>query len=62
VPQAIPAAQVRIVGTDIDRRMVARAQQGRFTDDDARSAPAPALERWFERSGDGGWQARTCAT
>jgi len=54
---AIPAAQVRIVGTDIDRRMVERAQRGRFSDDDARSAPAPALGRWFERC-DGGWQAR----
>jgi len=54
---AIPAAEVRIVGTDIDRRMVARAKHGRFSDDDARSAPASALERWFERC-DGGWQAR----
>jgi chemotaxis protein methyltransferase CheR len=53
---AIPAAQVRILGTDIDRRMVARAQGGNFSDEDARSAPAPALERWFERC-DGGWQA-----
>jgi chemotaxis protein methyltransferase CheR len=54
--EAIPDVQVRILGTDIDRRMVARAQQGRFTADDARSAPATALERWFERSGDA-WQA-----
>ena len=52
----IPDAQVRIVGTDIDRRMVARAKVGAFSHDDARSAPA-GLERWFERS-DSGWQAR----
>jgi chemotaxis protein methyltransferase CheR len=54
---AIPDAQVRITGTDIDRRMVARAKLGKFSDDDARSAPKQELERWFERSG-GGWQAR----
>lgn len=55
---AIPDAQVRITGTDIDRRMVARAKLGKFSDDDARSAPASELARWFERV-DGGWQART---
>jgi len=55
--RAIPATEPRIVGTDIDRRMVARAREGRFSDDDARSAPKAELERWFERSGDG-WQAR----
>jgi chemotaxis protein methyltransferase CheR len=54
---AIPRAKVQILGTDIDRRMVERAREGIFSDDDARSAPADALKRWFERV-DGGWRAR----
>ncbi|HEU4656503.1 MAG TPA: protein-glutamate O-methyltransferase CheR [Capillimicrobium sp.] len=53
----VPHARVTIKGTDIDRRMVERARLGRFTDEDARSAPRAELERHFERV-DGGWQAR----
>ena len=56
--RAIPRARVEIVGTDIDRRMVERAREGRFSDDDARSAPADAMKRWFDRV-DGGWRARS---
>jgi len=55
--QAIPGVPVRIVGTDIDQRMVARAKAGAFSVDDARSAPAGAMQRWFERT-DKGWQAK----
>jgi chemotaxis protein methyltransferase CheR len=55
--QAIPEATVRIVGTDIDPRMVARAKRGEFSDADARTAPRAAMERWFERIPDG-WQAK----
>jgi chemotaxis protein methyltransferase CheR len=51
-----PAARATIKGTDIDRRMVARARAGRFSEEDARSAPRAALTRHFE-SVDGGWQA-----
>jgi chemotaxis protein methyltransferase CheR len=54
---AIPATPVRIVGTDIDRRMVVRARTGEFSLDDARTAPAGALRRWFEPT-DNGWRAR----
>jgi chemotaxis protein methyltransferase CheR len=54
---AIPATRSRIVGTDIDRRMVARARTGVFSDDDARTAPLAEMRRWFERTGDG-WRAR----
>ncbi len=53
----IPRAKVEILGTDIDRRMVDRAREGKFSEDDARSAPADAMKRWFERV-DGGWRAR----
>ena len=55
--QAIPGVPVRILGTDIDQRMVARAKTGAFTLEDARSAPAAAMERWFERTPTG-WLAK----
>ena len=55
--EAIPGVQVRIVGTDIDQRMVARAKTGTFTVEDARSAPSAAMEKWFERT-ETGWQAK----
>jgi chemotaxis protein methyltransferase CheR len=55
--QAIPGKAVRILGTDIDPRMVARAKAGEFSAEDARTAPAAAMERWFERT-DTGWRAK----
>jgi chemotaxis protein methyltransferase CheR len=55
--QTIPGASVSIRGTDIDRRMIARAKTGEFSDADARSAPAQAMERWFERTAEG-WRAK----
>ena len=55
--QAIPGVPVRILGTDIDQRMVARAKTGAFTLEDARSAPSAAMERWFERTPTG-WLAK----
>jgi len=50
--EAIPVARVSITGTDIDRRMIARARVGAFSADDARSAPKAALARWFDVDGD----------
>jgi chemotaxis protein methyltransferase CheR len=55
--QVVPRARVEILGTDIDRRMVERAQQGVFSEEDARTAPREAMQRWFEPVS-GGWQAR----
>jgi chemotaxis protein methyltransferase CheR len=55
--QAIPGATVRILGTDIDQRMVARAKLGAFSPEDARTAPRSAMERWFEPTATG-WQAK----
>jgi chemotaxis protein methyltransferase CheR len=46
---AAPTATTRILGTDIDRRAIARACRGEFTDDDVRDAPRAALGRFFER-------------
>jgi chemotaxis protein methyltransferase CheR len=45
---SIPTARVTITGTDIDPRMVERARRGEFSAQDARSAPAALLRRWFE--------------
>ncbi len=55
--RAVPGCRVEIRGTDIDARMVARAREGRFSADDARTAPPAELERAFDRDGDG-WRAR----
>ncbi len=55
--EVIPRARVQILGTDIDRRMVARAHEGLFTQEDARTVPVPTMERHFERL-HGGWRAR----
>ena len=49
--------RAEIHGTDLDRRMVAKARAGRFTAEDARTAPPAVLERWFQALPDGGWQA-----
>jgi len=52
-----PGCKVEIRGTDIDGRMVARAREGRFSGDDARTAPAADLDRAFDRDGSG-WRAK----
>jgi chemotaxis protein methyltransferase CheR len=52
-----PSRHVAITGTDIDRRMVARARTGIFTEQDARTAPAGQLRHGFEQV-DAGWRAR----
>jgi chemotaxis protein methyltransferase CheR len=55
--QVAPRARLEILGTDIDRRMVERAKEGVFSAEDARSAPAESMRKWFEPV-DGGFQAR----
>jgi chemotaxis protein methyltransferase CheR len=54
--RAIPRAQLSILGTDIDARMVERARTGVFTADDARDAPTATLASHFEMV-DGHWHA-----
>jgi chemotaxis protein methyltransferase CheR len=54
--RAIPRAQVAILGTDIDARMVERARTGVFTVDDARDAPTATLASHFDLV-DGAWHA-----
>jgi chemotaxis protein methyltransferase CheR len=55
--QTIPRSNVRIVGTDIDQRMVARAKKGEFSDADARTVPVATMQRWFDRIPEG-WRAK----
>jgi chemotaxis protein methyltransferase CheR len=55
--EAIPGVPVRILGTDIDRRMVARGGLAEFSHDDARSVPRATMERWFEPTATG-WRAK----
>jgi chemotaxis protein methyltransferase CheR len=57
IREAAPAASAQILGTDIDRRMVAKATEGVFSVDDARIVPPDAMERHFERV-HGGWRAK----
>ena len=52
-----PKARSEVLGTDIDKRMVAKAREGFFTDEDARSAPRHQLEKWFEKTA-GGYEAK----
>ncbi|HEY6759718.1 MAG TPA: protein-glutamate O-methyltransferase CheR [Baekduia sp.] len=54
--KAIPRAQVSILGTDIDARMVERARTGVFSAEDARDAPTATLAAHFELV-DGRWHA-----
>jgi chemotaxis protein methyltransferase CheR len=55
--KAIPKVRVRILGTDIDPRMVARATAGAFSNEDARGVALADMERSFTAIA-GGWQAR----
>ena len=56
---SIPNARVEIHGTDLDKRMVARARAGRFSAEDARTAPPALLKKWFDPADEGGWQAKS---
>lgn len=58
VRDVAPAATLSIHASDIDRRILAAAGRGEFTDEDARSAPPELLEAHFERRADGGWRVR----
>jgi chemotaxis protein methyltransferase CheR len=57
--EAAPRASISITGTDLDRRMVARARTGVFTAEDARVAPRALMRKHFEPTEDGGWRAST---
>jgi chemotaxis protein methyltransferase CheR len=52
-----PNIKSDVLGTDIDKRMVAKAREGFFTDEDARSAPRHQLDKWFDKTA-GGYEAK----
>jgi chemotaxis protein methyltransferase CheR len=56
--EAAPSLRVEIDGTDLDKRMVARAKEGKFSAEDARSSPKPLLDRHFIPLPGGGWEAK----
>jgi chemotaxis protein methyltransferase CheR len=55
--KAIPSARVKILGTDIDKRMIERGRAAVFSAEDARGVDAKEMERAFERVPEG-WRAR----
>jgi chemotaxis protein methyltransferase CheR len=55
--ETIPGVPVEILGTDINRRMIARAREGVFTRHDARGAPAQAVARFFDPTPEG-WRVK----
>ena len=56
--ETIPHVPVEITGTDLDKRMVARAREGTFTAEDARTSPKAMMQRHFSPRPDGGWEAK----
>ena len=56
--ETVPNVRVEIQGTDLDKRMIARARTGVFTPEDARTAPPRMLERHFDAQPNGGWIAK----
>lgn len=57
IRETAPNTRVQITGTDVDRRIIDRARQGRFTDADAREAPQDQMTKWFDHEGDM-WSAK----
>jgi chemotaxis protein methyltransferase CheR len=51
-------ARFTVTGTDIDKRIVARANRGWFSAADVRNVPPPVLKRYFEPADEGGYAAR----
>ena len=49
---AVPRAAAAILGTDIDRRAIDRAQRGEFDTEDVRCVPPAALRRFFAAEGE----------
>ncbi len=56
-----PSAQLSIHASDIDRRILAAAGRGEFSEDDARSAPPAMLDAYFDRTPEG-WRATSQLT
>jgi len=55
--EELAGGRFEIVGSDIDKRIVARAQRGWFSEADMRSVPPKIREKYFDPF-DGGYQAK----
>lgn len=56
-----PDVSLSIHASDIDRRILAAAGRGEFSEEDARSAPPEMLDAYFDRTAEG-WRARSTLT
>jgi chemotaxis protein methyltransferase CheR len=61
VRETAPNVSLSIHASDIDKRILAAAGRGEFSDEDARSAPPAMLESYFDRTPDG-WRAKSQLT
>ncbi len=61
IRSAAPDTALSIRASDIDRRILAAAGRGEFSEEDARSAPIEMLEPNFDRTPDG-WRAKAQLT
>lgn len=57
VREVAPGTRLRVHASDIDRRILAAAGRGEFTEEDARTADPGMLGRHFDRLPGGGWRA-----
>ena len=57
VAETLAGQRYEVVGSDIDRRIVERAQRGWFSSADMRNVPPPVRQRYFEPKDDG-WLAK----
>jgi chemotaxis protein methyltransferase CheR len=57
VAETLPGHRYEIAGSDLDRRIVERAQAGRFSQADVRNVPPNVRARYFVPDGDG-WLAQ----
>lgn len=55
--EAAPGARHEITATDLDERVLARAREGRFGEDDMRAVTAARRARWFTEEPGGGVRA-----
>jgi chemotaxis protein methyltransferase CheR len=56
IAESMPGQRFEITGSDIDRRIVERAQRGRFSQADMRHVPPSVRAKYFKPDGDG-WLA-----
>jgi len=53
--EVAPRVELKVHGSDIDARMIARARHGCFADADMRAVPPQSAKRWFRHTPQG-WQ------